>query len=267
MVHKREHLEALLGVVDEVCKDGKNAWFKEALQETLSAAPQNLEQDIWAIRMALQVRRNPTIDYSFVEYELAKEHLIVDNLRMENVRYDTREAMPLIQFHSYCIYAFYQVENIINYYYWKAFPDFDKFINYLKDCGAQLPKKTAQKLSDLNISTKLYRFTTDFFGEYGDFTAVNLSTLRKVRNESSHRCSVLASRKDEDTTIFNFFKNQTHQSIHRLLEILADKVRKLLSAPTHNPIVTKITKKEPEISRVESKNKSALDQIRANLKS
>lgn len=82
----------------------------------------NISADITAIRSALEIRANSSITYSFVKNQRLRDQLIIDNLRMENAALNLQDP-EADRFYVFCVNAFYQVENIINYFYHITFPE------------------------------------------------------------------------------------------------------------------------------------------------
>ena len=75
----------------------------------------NISADITAIRSALEIRANSSITYSFVKNQRLRDQLIIDNLRMENAALNLQDP-EADRFYVFCVNAFYQVENIVNYF-------------------------------------------------------------------------------------------------------------------------------------------------------
>ena len=76
--------------------------------------PNGVTDDVAAIREALEIRANKSISYDFVKEQRLRDQLIIDNLRMENAALDLKKDEHE-RFYIFCINAFYQLENIINY--------------------------------------------------------------------------------------------------------------------------------------------------------
>ena len=80
----------------------------------------DLTNNISAIRSALEIRANVSISYSFVKHQRLRDQLIIDNLRMENAALNLQDPEDG-RFYIFCVNAFYQVENIVNYFYHTIF--------------------------------------------------------------------------------------------------------------------------------------------------
>lgn len=149
-------------------------------------------------RLQLETLRN-RIDYSFIAEERVLKRLSEDNLKMERILLDTVHAEEE-KFIAFCTSGFHQIENLLNYYYWKRFPILDDLLIHLilqnprfKQRYKTLEKAQAsfKKIGDLNISVLLYVFEQEFyFKNSNDFYDRRVSKLREIRNDDSHRCSV-----------------------------------------------------------------------------
>ena len=73
-----------------------------------------IKADTEAIRKHLEIRANVSIDYDFIKNDRVKKQLIKDNLRMENIRLNVKKD-ELTRFYEFCINAFYQLEELLNY--------------------------------------------------------------------------------------------------------------------------------------------------------
>ncbi len=147
---------------------------------------------------------NNLIDYSFIKNKAVKEKLISDNHKMEQI--------PLLnnqtendKFISFCTSAFHQIENLLNYYYWSKF----KFIDLLEHLLLNNPsfkkryknldnaKNNFKKISELNINLIVYLYEKEFFFDKKIYYKQEITKLREIRNDDSHRCSVIDVNKDE----------------------------------------------------------------------
>ena len=73
----------------------------------------SIQDDVTAIRRALEIRANNSISYDFINQQRLRDQLIIDNLRMENAALNL-QISEAERFYSFCVNAFYQVENIIS---------------------------------------------------------------------------------------------------------------------------------------------------------
>lgn len=157
------------------------------------------------IHIQLNMLRN-MIDYRFIIHLHVRKRLISDNAKMEKILLD-KIHLTDDKFISFCTAAFHQIENILNYYYWRRFPNFGDLIDFLiaKNPGFKKTYKTAEKakqainkIKDLKIHVLVYVFEKEFYIEKGGgFYDRRISKLREVRNDASHRCSVIELNKDK----------------------------------------------------------------------
>ena len=153
-----------------------------------------IKLDTEAIRSHLEIRANPTIDYDFILEDRVKKQLITDNKRMGNAQLNT-SLTELERFYNYCVAAFFQIEELINYYFGAKY----SFKDFLKLLREKNPNKIYNqiKLSEVPIADKIYVFESLFYfkqiNEYGKFihhdSTINL--IKDVRNEDSHRCNII----------------------------------------------------------------------------
>lgn len=127
----------------------QNPEFNQTMQKlfgnTVSASIVNINstitEDISAIRSALEIRSNASLTYSFVRNQRLRDQLIIDNLRMENAALNLKEP-EADRFYVFCVNSFYQVENILNYFYYTSFPEIDALLKEIED-GTQNEKMTS----------------------------------------------------------------------------------------------------------------------------
>ena len=113
-----------------------NLEMRKLFGKTVSASTvsdsQTISDDIAAIRAALEIRGNHSIDYGFIKEQRLKEQLFIDNLRMENAALNLKEKES-DRFYTFCVNAFYQVENIVNYYFHKSYPDINDLLTAIEN--------------------------------------------------------------------------------------------------------------------------------------
>ena len=197
----------------------------------------NISSDIAAIRAALEIRANASITYSFVKNQRLRDQLIIDNLRMENAALNLQDP-EADRFYVFCVNAFYQVENIINYFYYTVFPDVDSLLKEIED-ATQGEKNVhyrfertgkEQNVSDINVSDKLNAFFNSYLPEEGSLK-VSIGTLRRVRNKAEHRCDIIRQKKDDDKYLYNFLKEKTFNSVRIDLKKFVNAIEYTLRNP------------------------------------
>lgn len=237
MAYKKESLEKLLLLIDEICNEGENIWFKNELRRKFS----NNESDISLIYNRIQDVKNDTlkikkllnfspeikIDYSYIKHQLLIKRLEADYLRMENVRYDLSEKDEVKRLYDYCVNAFYQIENLINYYYHEKFPNIIDLLNHLEKVpNIVFKRKEERNVGDIIISTKILAFSNTYYSfDNKDFTGFNIDNLRQIRNEGVHRCTRIKTLENENPRLHKFIKYATFDSIHSLVDVLNKKIK------------------------------------------
>lgn len=233
MAYKKESLEKLLVLIDEISKEEGNEWFRYELEKKynnqLTSTKSNIELKVNKISDILEIKGELSIDYTFIDDKLTQNQLVLDNLRMENSRLNTIEKNEIERFWEYCVNAFYQVENALNYYYHSKYPTINDLLNHFENIPGTSFKRNEKRpemnISEINFSTKLYTFNKTFFNNENDYRGMSLSNLNKVRNYGIHRCTIISGTKNEDPIIFNFFKYNTFNTIRKLLQDLIETIK------------------------------------------
>lgn len=196
----------------------------------------SLSENVAEIRRILRIEASQSIDYSFIpdKYQRVRDQLIIDNLRMENSRLNIKITNDFERFYNFCTNAFYQIENLINYYYYRRFPKINDFLDYLENIPNTKYKRTIdpetkdtkeKNVNDVVIATKIYSFTTEHHDLCSNI-ASNLSSLRTMRNEGFHRCSVIQKDKNaKDKNLHNYFKYQTFDTVRNTVNNVVEIVR------------------------------------------
>lgn len=194
-----------------------------------------IKLDTEIIRGHLSIRGNKSIDYGFINNNTVKEQLDKDNLRMENARFEISGKSELDRFYDFCVNAFYQVEQLINYYYGSKFPLIEDLLKHLesiqyskfengvevkKNCFKRNSFNPEKSIDEITIGSKLFAFRLEFYNVKYDYTGTNLDSLRLVRNEGQHRCEVINNNINENKKLHNFFKNNSFDTVHKLIEKL-----------------------------------------------
>ncbi|NLP59384.1 reverse transcriptase domain-containing protein [Lutibacter sp. B1] len=161
---------------------------------------------------------NNLIDYTFISNENVKKKLINDNIKMEKLLFDKNESEEDI-FIPFCTSAFHQIENLLNYYYWRKFPVFLDLLKTLLENNPNFKRRYRnlknannhfKKISDLNINVLVYLYEKEFFFDKNRYYDKRITHLREVRNDDSHRCQIIDIDKD---------------SLKKDYELLQDKIK------------------------------------------
>ena len=218
---------------------------------TVSASVVNINstitEDISAIRSALEIRANASLTYSFVRNQRLRDQLIIDNLRMENAALNLKEP-EADRFYVFCVNAFYQVENILNYFYYTSFPEIDTLLKEIED-GTQNEKNDfkfrrtgkEQNVGSIPVAHKLNAFFNTYLPEEGSLKW-SIGTLRQVRNEGEHRCDIIRQEKDDNNNLYKFFKSKTFNYVRIDLIKFVNAIEHKLEKPDKKEMLESIIK-------------------------
>lgn len=235
--------EKLKSTIDKIVQLSKqnsefDAELRKRLEITSSAnvvsSRMSICDDVHAIRETLEIRANNSISYDFIlakGNQRLRDQLLIDNLRMENAALNLKEK-ELERFYSFCANAFYQIENVVNFYFYVMFPDIDNLLSFIENAtnvdGKYSFKRNANKeyksVSDIEITYKLNAICTTLFPDDKNIK-ITYSQLRQVRNEGAHRCMVIVEEHDENNALYRFFKYNTFDSIRIVLIKLVETIK------------------------------------------
>lgn len=229
----KNNLEKLLNFIDHIIDQEEDGWFRNELRKKIAdknPIGTSNEEELKTIRSILQIRGKQSVNYDFIKHSLLKEQLIIDNIRMENAALNLDELDEVERFYNFCVNVFYQIENLINFYYYKRFPKIEELLKHFENTIVQenysFRRSGREKnVGDISMFNKLFAFGRDFFSAEGDFTNYNLENLRKVRNEGLHRCMVIRNNEDINPQLFKFLRYQNFSTIRSLLIKVVDVVR------------------------------------------
>lgn len=198
--------------------------------------PNDISSDVSAIREALEIRANKSISYDFVKEQRLRDQLIIDNLRMENAALNLQQT-EAERFYTFCVNAFYQLENIVNYYFYVTYPQIDDLLSKVEEYTEQEQKdylhykrnNNERNVGDIPIAYKINAICNILFP--GDLFKATLGTLRHVRNEGAHRCMIIQEEKDENNYLYKFFKYKSFNSVRIDLIKLVTAVRENIGKP------------------------------------
>ena len=238
MNYNKESLTKLLLLVKEISNVPENEWFKEEIanlsakiDETTHSSDNlvDIKKDTNKIVYLLEINPDCSVDYSFVEHKLLRTRLELDNLRMENIRYNLKEKDEMKRLYDFCINAFYQIENLINYFYYEKYSNIETLLNHLESIPKTKFKRQKEKdIGDITIATKIYSFNMTYFNNGQGFTGYNIDSLRQIRNEGLHRCTRMKNSANEEERLHKFLKYATFNSVHSLVNSLSLKIGDLL---------------------------------------
>ena len=198
MGQDKKQLTKLLAFVKGLYDDPDNKEFAAGLNAiVLNRLAITTNQEIEKVKEALELRADFSIDYSFVKDIFVQRQLMIDNLRMENVLLNLSMS-EMERYDNFCVNAFLQVENILNYYFCEKYnkdldsilTDIENITQYDKYPFKRIPNKTYLYVSEIPIASKIQAFCNEFFpfdSTNTDYTTKNLHALRNMRNDIFHR--------------------------------------------------------------------------------
>ncbi|WP_394776955.1 reverse transcriptase domain-containing protein [Flavobacterium sp.] len=166
------------------------------------------DQTVKRLRLKFSFLNN-LIDYSFIDHDGVKNRLEKDNLKMEKIFFE--EGIPNDKFISFCTSVFHQIENLMNYFYWKKFPDYDDLLNELLINNERFKKRyktleyarnNCKSIRNLDINVLVYLYEKEFFFDKKKYYNKHMTMLREIRNDESHRCSIFGA--DVDKLIHDY---------------------------------------------------------------
>lgn len=210
----------------------------------------SISGDVAAIRSALEIRATESLSYNFIKVQRLKDQLIIDNLRMENAALNLQEKES-DRFYIFCVNAFYQLENIINYYYHVTFPNIDDLLTEIELATRSEEEKFRFKRSsgtlkektvvDIHVYHKINALCNTLFPD-NIAIKLTLNNLRKVRNEGEHRCQVIQEKRDESDKLYQFLQSATFNSIRTTLIKVVTTIEYAIDNPTKELVVEGIIK-------------------------
>lgn len=234
-----EKLKDTLDKIVLLCK--QNVEFDKELKKRLKISTPSkiatsyseIGEDVRSIRNALEIRANCSISYDFLnsdKYQRLKDQLVIDNLRMENAALNLQIKEEKERFYVFCVNAFYQIENIVNFYFHNLYPDVEDLLCVIEKSTFQDGKfafcrqanKKYETVGDIEITHKLNAICNILFPN--DKVKITYSQLRQVRNEGAHRCMVIVDEHDDNNPLYRFFKNNTFNSIRIYLKKLVSAI-------------------------------------------
>jgi uncharacterized protein VirK/YbjX len=141
------------------------------------------------------------------------------------------------RFYSFCVNAFYQLENIVNYYFYVTFPNIEDLLAIIEEYTKEeksddfkFKKNGREKnVGDIPIAHKINALCNILFP--GDKFKMTLGQLRQVRNEGEHRCMVIQQEKNDKNSLYRFFKYNTFNSIRIYLIKVVNSIKNNIGKP------------------------------------
>ena len=166
---------------------------------------------------------------------------------MENAALNLKEP-EADRFYVFCVNSFYQVENILNYFYYTSFPEIDALLKEIED-GTQNEKNDfkfrrtgkEQNVGSIPVAHKLNAFFNTYLPEEGSLKW-SIGTLRQVRNEGEHRCDIIRQEKDDNNNLYKFFKSKTFNYVRIDLIKFVNAIEHKLENPDKKEMLESIIK-------------------------
>lgn len=182
-------------------------------------------REIRRIREILEIRAENSISYDFIAIPLIRERLILDNLRMENAAMDLTLKN---RFSVFCVNAFYQIEALINYFFYYCYRDIEKIVSvvveYTSGRYQYRPTDKETRVGDISINYKINAFCR--LCKLDNSDAGFFSNIRKVRNDFEHR-ELYESYDEISLKNETFFKYNTFDSVRNKLRMLVETIKYL----------------------------------------
>lgn len=168
-----------------------------------------------------------SIDYSFISDDRKKlrEQLESDNLNME-FTFINHNISKSERFFKFVFYAFMQIEELINYYYFIKYPQVEDLLSSIKKYNPKFNiESKINDVSDIPMSYKIYSFSSQFFPfKPGDFTFSNINNMRLLRNYDVHRFNAIIESNNNEK-LKDFIKHSNYKSIRETLLNVVEKVQ------------------------------------------
>jgi hypothetical protein len=228
----KEQVNQLLEILSQKLCEPKNSQIRESIRKILDNA------DLRDLRDIMHLSGYRSVDYSYIKEDILRTQLEVDNLRMEDAAHST-QLSDEERFFVFSINAFYQIENLTNYYFVKLFPKFEDLLSFIEN-NSNYKHKTNQltgeikekNVGDIEISCKIYALANKLFPstkKQPDFTYKTICGLRLVRNEGFHRCQIEGIKTNEK--LQDFYKYNDCSTIRALITKYSDAIKEDLGTP------------------------------------
>lgn len=107
MAYKKESLEKLLLLIDEICNEEENLWFKNELTAKFNKNSSNKINEIYEHCIKLIIKDHANKFYADFKLNDIKDKMIFDFIRMEQFRREDN-------FEDFCLASFQQFEALVN---------------------------------------------------------------------------------------------------------------------------------------------------------
>lgn len=155
---------------------------------------------------------------------------------MENVKLNPSITDKIIENRNICLYAFYQIESLMDYYYQRKYSEkmqelYEFLIKYNNRYSNEEKRNQlkGKSLQEIDSADKITAFGYCYFPkdsrEY-QYSGVNMNLLRKIRNEESHPTSKSIERIEQ---VEKFLKHSPYKAIIKTLEDISSIIKREIS--------------------------------------
>lgn len=222
MAENKEQLKLLLEFIAKILEQEGNEWFHDELAVLFSKRIMS-EKDTEVRLSAVTIKEFgsidkyiengiiPIIDYEDIEDVSIKYTLLRDCIEMGKCRF-SHFGQPQ-SFLDFCKYAFFQIEQLVNYYIIKKNGNsFKKSVDYIKEYNSMARTERKKKVSSIPFSDKLFAIKNQT-GMKQELKGT-LDKVSYARNNSLHRSPEQEDRLIDITPLFkeSIKKEKTEQS-------------------------------------------------------
>jgi len=220
-----------LDLVIAFARKSENQDFKLKLINELSeeydiASIQNDVDYIKRVTMRLlkdaKIQGDPTVDYSWINNEMVRNQLILDNFRMGSIYHKSRNRNHFDLFYEFCSHAFFQLEELTNYYLHESIISIDEFVtiyNRTAEDNYKISKDKLNNVLDATMHQKM-QFVINKFNSQIGVVIYTIRSLSKARNEGLHRCSVKIKSEEANDKLVKFLNGQNYHSVIHALRLM-----------------------------------------------
>lgn len=203
--YSKESLSKLLAIIKQIVDDSENTWFKNRLIEMVVVNEDSistLSRKMSKIETHLSLDGIEMLDYSDIEDEKTRNQLIADSIQMQ--KYRLGKIDNKIDFAEYCRYAHYQAEELINYFFNKKFHFVDDAKSYFQLYNDELQDgwktfETVPYYRKMKVVTAQIKVIKENMGLKDGINLTDiLYKVNDIRNEKSHRSSLLIIKSDDE---------------------------------------------------------------------
>ncbi len=209
MVEKK-NLERLLQILPVLLETKGNEWFKEEISKLVT----NNTIHAYSESSKEYLIINPgvlLIDYREILDEKVRTQLTVDCYEMARHRLGRVNHKP--DFDEFCRYAHMQIEELINYFFFKNFIDHENVKIFIESYCTLMdkPKVNKKYIKANDTSTSIthidYSIKSNALISYlGIRNSFNINMINQVRNKVAHRSSL--SETDDNSELIKYMNEQ-----------------------------------------------------------